>query len=97
NAASSLVPAIGQISSNNTNTYSAAGPYNTAVSPTHGKYSYVDTSQLPDDPNMPKLEDITYSDDEENVGAEADFTNLETIITVRPIPTTSVHKDHHVT
>nr|GFC29882.1 putative ribonuclease H-like domain-containing protein [Tanacetum cinerariifolium] len=70
NAASSLVPAIGQISSNNTNTYSAAGPYNTAVSPTHGKYSYVDTSQLPDDPNMPKLEDITYSDDEENVGTK---------------------------
>nr|GEY85680.1 ribonuclease H-like domain-containing protein [Tanacetum cinerariifolium] len=29
-----------------------------------------------------KLEDITYSDDEEDVGAEADFTNLETSITV---------------
>nr|GEX99249.1 copia protein [Tanacetum cinerariifolium] len=28
------------------------------------------------------LEDITYSDDEEDVGAEADFTNLETNITV---------------
>nr|GEY57357.1 copia protein [Tanacetum cinerariifolium] len=27
-----------------------------------------------------KLEDITYSDDEEDVGAEADFTNLETTI-----------------
>nr|GEZ18467.1 ribonuclease H-like domain-containing protein [Tanacetum cinerariifolium] len=44
-----------------------------------------------------KLEDITYSDDEEDVGAEADFTNLETTITVIPIPTTRVHKDHHVT
>nr|GEU37839.1 putative ribonuclease H-like domain-containing protein [Tanacetum cinerariifolium] len=60
---------------------SAAGPSNTAVSPTHGKYSYVDTSQYPDDPNMPALEDITYSDDEEDVGAKADFTNLETNIT----------------
>nr|GEY00288.1 hypothetical protein [Tanacetum cinerariifolium] len=75
----------------------AAGPSNTAVSPTHGKSSYVNTSQYPDDPNMPELEDITYSDDEEDVGAEADFTNLETTITVSPILTTRFHKDHHVT
>nr|GEV42080.1 ribonuclease H-like domain-containing protein [Tanacetum cinerariifolium] len=40
------------------------------------------------------LEDITYSNDEDNVGAEADFNNLETSITVSPIPTTRVHKDH---
>nr|GEU64004.1 hypothetical protein [Tanacetum cinerariifolium] len=46
---------------------------------------------------MPKLEDITYFDDKEVVGAEADFTNLETTITVSPIPTTRVHKDHPVT
>nr|GEV17357.1 hypothetical protein [Tanacetum cinerariifolium] len=31
--------------------------------------------------NMPALEDITYSDDKEVVGAEADFSNLETNIT----------------
>nr|GEV54693.1 putative ribonuclease H-like domain-containing protein [Tanacetum cinerariifolium] len=47
--------------------------------------------------NMPTLEDITYSDDEEDVGAEADFFNLETNINVSPIPTTRVYKDHHVT
>nr|GEY02064.1 retrovirus-related Pol polyprotein from transposon TNT 1-94 [Tanacetum cinerariifolium] len=47
--------------------------------------------------NAATLEDITYSDDEEDVGAEADFSNLETNITVSPIPTTRVHKDHHVT
>nr|GEY08162.1 retrovirus-related Pol polyprotein from transposon TNT 1-94 [Tanacetum cinerariifolium] len=76
-----LIPAVGQIFTNNTNTFSAAGPSDTAVSLTHGKYLYVDSSQLPDDPNMPKLEDITYSDDEEDVGAEANFTNLETTIT----------------
>nr|GEX73591.1 putative ribonuclease H-like domain-containing protein [Tanacetum cinerariifolium] len=40
--------------------------------------------------------DITYSDDEDDVGVEADFNNLETSITVSPIPTTRVHKDHHV-
>nr|GFC64249.1 hypothetical protein [Tanacetum cinerariifolium] len=40
--------------------------------------------------------DITYSDDEDDVGAEADINNLETSITVSPIPTTRVHKDHPV-
>nr|GEY63241.1 hypothetical protein [Tanacetum cinerariifolium] len=74
NIADSPVPAVGQISTNNTNTFSVAGPLNVAV----------------------KLEDITYSDDEEDVGAEADFTNLESTITVRPIPTTRVHKDHPI-
>nr|GFA52823.1 uncharacterized mitochondrial protein AtMg00810-like [Tanacetum cinerariifolium] len=74
-----------------------AGPLNADVSPTHGKSSYVDASQYPDDPNMPELEYITYSDEEEDVGEEADFTNLETTITVSHIPTTRVHKDHHVT
>nr|GFA97243.1 hypothetical protein [Tanacetum cinerariifolium] len=44
-----------------------------------------------------KLEDITYSADKDDVGAEADFNNLETTITVSHIPTTRVHKDHHVT
>nr|GEY24294.1 retrovirus-related Pol polyprotein from transposon TNT 1-94 [Tanacetum cinerariifolium] len=35
--------------------------------------------------------------DEEVVGAEADFSNLETSITVSPILTTKVHKDHPIT
>nr|GEU87867.1 retrovirus-related Pol polyprotein from transposon TNT 1-94 [Tanacetum cinerariifolium] len=54
-------------------------------------------SQLFDDIEMPELEDITYSDDEDDVGAKADFNNLETSITVSHIPTTRVHKDHHMT
>nr|GEX08297.1 putative ribonuclease H-like domain-containing protein [Tanacetum cinerariifolium] len=61
------IPAVGQLSLNSNNTFSAAGPLNVAVSPTHGKSSY------------------------------ADFNNLETSITVSPIPITRVHKDHHVT
>nr|GFA69579.1 putative ribonuclease H-like domain-containing protein [Tanacetum cinerariifolium] len=65
----------------NTNTFSAAGPLNTVVHPTLRKSSYVDTSQYPDDLNMLALEDITYSDDEEDVGVDADFSNLETTIT----------------
>nr|GEV06853.1 hypothetical protein [Tanacetum cinerariifolium] len=47
--------------------------------------------------NATELEDITYSNNEDDVGAEADFNNLETSITVSPIPTTRVHKDHPVT
>nr|GFD31800.1 hypothetical protein [Tanacetum cinerariifolium] len=46
--------------------------------------------------NMPVLEDIVYSDDEEDVGAKADFSNLETNIYVSLIPTTRIHKDHPV-
>nr|GEW24981.1 putative ribonuclease H-like domain-containing protein [Tanacetum cinerariifolium] len=87
-------------STNNTNTFSAAGPSNNVVRPTFrldGKYSFMDPSQYPDNPDMPALEDITYSDDEEDVGAEADFSNLETNITVSPILTTRVHKDHPIT
>nr|GFC21061.1 hypothetical protein [Tanacetum cinerariifolium] len=62
--------AIEKIFTNSTNTFSDVGPSNTAVSPTHRKSSYVDTSQYPDDPNMPELEDITYYDDEEYVGTQ---------------------------
>nr|GEW43854.1 hypothetical protein [Tanacetum cinerariifolium] len=97
NAVGTLVPTVGQISPNNTNTFSAAGPSNAAASPTHEKSLFIDASQLHDDPDIPKLEDITYSDDEDDVGAEADFNNLETSITVSLIPTTRVHKDHSVT
>nr|GEW12148.1 hypothetical protein [Tanacetum cinerariifolium] len=79
-----IVPTVGQTSLNNTNTFSAAGHSNAAASPTYGKSSFIDASQLPNDPDMPELEDITYSDDEDAVGAEADFDNLETSITEEP-------------
>nr|GFA04213.1 ribonuclease H-like domain-containing protein [Tanacetum cinerariifolium] len=69
NAVGTLVPDVRQLSTNSTNTFSADDPLNVVVSPTHGKSSCIDTSQYPNDPNMPELEDITYSDDEEDVGA----------------------------
>ncbi|GJV07360.1 hypothetical protein Tco_1345016 [Tanacetum coccineum] len=47
-----------------------------------------------DDPNMPNLEEIVYSDDDEEVGVEADINNLATTVPVSPIPTTRVYKDH---
>nr|GEW37605.1 putative ribonuclease H-like domain-containing protein [Tanacetum cinerariifolium] len=75
---------------------SADGPSNTAVSPTYGHSFDIDASQFPDDSNMLGLEDIIYSDDEDVVGAEADFNNLESSISVSPIPTTRIYKDHPV-
>ncbi|GKB02980.1 putative ribonuclease H-like domain-containing protein [Tanacetum coccineum] len=52
--------------------------------------------ELPDDPNMPALEDIIYSDDDEDVGAEDGMNNLDAFMPVSPILTTRVHKDHPV-
>ncbi|GJV89026.1 hypothetical protein Tco_1532964 [Tanacetum coccineum] len=53
--------------------------------------------ELPNDPNMPALEEISIFDlsrDNEDVGAEADMNNLDTTIQVSPITTTRIHKDH---
>ncbi|GJT00566.1 putative ribonuclease H-like domain-containing protein [Tanacetum coccineum] len=49
-----------------------------------------------DDLNMPKLEEIIYSDDDEDVGAEADINNLDTHIPVSPIPTIKIHMHYPV-
>nr|GEW77198.1 uncharacterized mitochondrial protein AtMg00810-like [Tanacetum cinerariifolium] len=91
NAVSEPVNAAGPNSTNNTNSFNTASSSDTAVIPNFGiigKSSFVDPSKYPDDPDMPELEDIIYSDDEEDVGAEADLSNLETNIPVTPIPTT---------
>nr|GEV87983.1 hypothetical protein [Tanacetum cinerariifolium] len=100
NAASAPVTTVGPNSTNSTTTFNAAGPSDNVFSPNFEigrKYSFMDHSQYTDDLDMPALEDIIYSDDEEDFGAKADFSNLETSIIVSPIPTTRVHKDHHVT
>nr|GEW90644.1 putative ribonuclease H-like domain-containing protein [Tanacetum cinerariifolium] len=52
NAAGFIVPTVGQNSSNSTNPFSTAGPSNTTASPTHGKYSFKDASQLLDNLDM---------------------------------------------
>ncbi|GJU62256.1 putative ribonuclease H-like domain-containing protein [Tanacetum coccineum] len=52
--------------------------------------------ELLDDPNMPKLEDFVYLDDDEDVCAEADMNNLDAFMPVSPIPTTRINKDHPV-
>nr|GFA01299.1 hypothetical protein [Tanacetum cinerariifolium] len=44
--------------------------------------------------DMPNLEDLPHSDDADDVGAEADINSLESIISVTPILTTRIHKNH---
>nr|GFC28501.1 hypothetical protein [Tanacetum cinerariifolium] len=41
---------------------------------------------------MPNLKDLSHNADD--VGAEANINNMESIILVSPIPTTRIHKDH---
>ncbi|GJX48441.1 putative ribonuclease H-like domain-containing protein [Tanacetum coccineum] len=52
--------------------------------------------ELPDDLNMPELEDIVYSNDDVDVGIETDMNNLDAFMPVCPILTTRIHKDHPV-
>nr|GEY10682.1 putative ribonuclease H-like domain-containing protein [Tanacetum cinerariifolium] len=57
----------------------------------------VNIADHPNDPLMPDLEDDRIFDDaqdDRDEGVEADYNNLETIISVSPIPSTRIHKDH---
>ncbi|GJQ98259.1 putative ribonuclease H-like domain-containing protein [Tanacetum coccineum] len=67
--------------------------------------STLPNADLPIDPNMPELEDASDTflndgifngayDDDEDVGAVADFNNMDNTITVSPIPILRIHKDH---
>nr|GEY55901.1 hypothetical protein [Tanacetum cinerariifolium] len=94
NAASFSVSTSGHNFINNTNDFSAAGPSNTAASPTVANSSSQDAPTSSHDSDMPNLEDLTHSDDAVDVGAEDDINNLESIISVSPILTTRIHKDH---
>nr|GEX81314.1 copia protein [Tanacetum cinerariifolium] len=82
------VNAAGPNPTNSCNSFNSASPSINVVSPNIGiarKSSFMDPSKYPDDPDMPETEDIVYSDDEKDVGAEADLSNLESNIFVSPI------------
>nr|GEX66729.1 hypothetical protein [Tanacetum cinerariifolium] len=75
-----------EFSVNSTNTVNAASAPVTAVGPipTNSTSSFNAAGPFDNDVN-----------DEEDVGAEADFSNLEPNISVSHIPTTRIHKDYH--
>ncbi|GJY63155.1 retrovirus-related pol polyprotein from transposon TNT 1-94 [Tanacetum coccineum] len=53
--------------------------------------------ELPDNPNMPALEDYNIFDltrNDKDDGVVTNINNLDTTIQVSPIPTTRIHKDH---
>nr|GEV04138.1 retrotransposon protein, putative, Ty1-copia subclass [Tanacetum cinerariifolium] len=83
---------------NNTNNINTAGNVNT-VSLTVNVVGTNEDNELPFDPNMPALEDVSIfnllSDDEDD-GTVADINNLDTTIQVSPILTIRIHKDHHL-
>nr|GEV54856.1 hypothetical protein [Tanacetum cinerariifolium] len=67
-------------------TFSAAGTLDTTASPTHGKSSFKDASQLPVNPDMLEMEDITYSDHEnaeEGIDYEEVFAPVARIEAIR--------------
>ncbi|GJV78715.1 putative ribonuclease H-like domain-containing protein [Tanacetum coccineum] len=81
---------------NNTNTINTVSP---TVNTAGIEDNVVDENIVygcADDPNMPELEDIVYSDDDEDVGAEADMNNLDTFMPVNLIPTIRIHKDRPI-
>ncbi|GJZ50154.1 putative ribonuclease H-like domain-containing protein [Tanacetum coccineum] len=82
------------VNTDDNNTYRVFTPVN-AATPSNADY--------PIDPLMPDLEDTANLEDtgifgnaydDEDVGTEADINNLETTISVSPVPTTKIHKDH---
>nr|GEY86460.1 retrovirus-related Pol polyprotein from transposon TNT 1-94 [Tanacetum cinerariifolium] len=69
NAASAPITDVEPNLTNNTNNFNVAGPSDNVVSSNFeigGKSLFVDPSQYPEDPDIPVLEDIVYSDDEED-------------------------------
>ncbi|GJT74720.1 hypothetical protein Tco_1041445 [Tanacetum coccineum] len=77
-------------STNNVNTVSST--VNTADIEVNAASSNI-SIELPNDPHMLELEDIMYSDNYEDVSAEADMRNLNTFMPVSPIPATRIHKN----
>nr|GEU88267.1 hypothetical protein [Tanacetum cinerariifolium] len=75
-------------SDNNSNEVNATG----SIVPTVGQNFLNNTNTF----SAAELEDIIYSDDEDVVGAEVYFNNLESSIPISPIPTTRIHKDHPI-
>nr|GEX12934.1 hypothetical protein [Tanacetum cinerariifolium] len=76
NAVSEPINAAGLNLTNNTNSFNTASLSVNAISPNFriaGQSLVVDPSKYPDNPDMPTLEDVVYSDDKEDVGAEADL------------------------
>ncbi|GKB33807.1 putative ribonuclease H-like domain-containing protein, partial [Tanacetum coccineum] len=84
------------VSVNSTNTFNTVIPTVNAAGIKDNVVDEYIVNGCADDLNMPELEDIVYSDNDEDVGAEADINNLDVFMPVSPIPATRIHKDHPI-
>ncbi|GJW77781.1 retrovirus-related pol polyprotein from transposon TNT 1-94 [Tanacetum coccineum] len=84
---------LGKFDGTQSNGFTGTKASDNAVNVVGGKTSI----ELPDDPNMTTLKDISIFDftrNDEDDGVVANMNNLDTTIQVSPIPTTRIHKDH---
>nr|GEX81924.1 ribonuclease H-like domain-containing protein [Tanacetum cinerariifolium] len=77
---------------NNSNGVNAAGSSVSATGPNFTNSTNDFSAAGPSNTVMPNLEDLSHNADD--ISAEADKNNMESIISVSPIPTTRIHKDH---
>nr|GFC40983.1 hypothetical protein [Tanacetum cinerariifolium] len=91
-AAGPSVSAAGLDFTNNTNDFTTAGPLISAAELNFTNSTNDFSAAGPSNVAMPNSEDFSHNADD--VGAEADTNNMESIISVSPIPTTRIHKDH---
>nr|GEY37970.1 hypothetical protein [Tanacetum cinerariifolium] len=86
------VSAVGLDFTNSTNDFTAAGPLVSAAELNFTNSTNDFSAAGPSNAAMPNLEDFSHNEDD--VGAEADTNNMQSIISVSPILTTRIHKDH---
>nr|GEY25275.1 putative ribonuclease H-like domain-containing protein [Tanacetum cinerariifolium] len=79
---------------NSTNDFTDVGPLVFAAELNFTNSTNDFSAAGPSNAAMPNLEDLSH--DVDDVGAEADTNNMESIISVSPIPTTRIHKDHPI-
>nr|GFC34797.1 putative ribonuclease H-like domain-containing protein [Tanacetum cinerariifolium] len=91
-AAGPSVSAAGLEFTNSTNNFTAADPLVSAPEPNFTNNTSNFSAAGPSNAAMPNLEDLSHNADD--VGAETNTNNMESIILVSPIPTTRIQKDH---
>nr|GEZ79298.1 hypothetical protein [Tanacetum cinerariifolium] len=91
-AAGPSVSAAGLDFTNSTNDFNDAGSSIFAAGLNFTNSTNDFSAAGPSNAAMPNLEDLSHNADD--VAAEADINNMESIISVSPIPTSRIHKDY---
>nr|GFD49613.1 hypothetical protein [Tanacetum cinerariifolium] len=91
-AAGPLVSATGLEFTNSTNDFTTTGPLVSVAELNFTNNTNNFSAAGPSNAAILNLEDFSHNAND--VGAEADTNNMESIISVSPILTTRIHKDH---